>query len=300
MRIATKLLASLLALIALGTAPAGAAPGDEAAGHYRDGMEVLTRGDFDGAIQALLRAAQADPRNQEYRQELALVHRIRQIRGLMESEKDLQAWARHARSVRAFYYEYEIYGEALALDRQRHQRIGTVATAVSLAESQLELDRNAEAAELLGKIADEKATPRALTLRGIAVARLGKLEEARALARRCPAPEGKDRALIFHMACLRALTDDLPGAADLLTLCFESIPPSQLEAAKAYAKGRRDLAALTASPDYAKVWLTASKIAESSCSGGTSCGSCPSKGSCGSAQGEGGCEEGEHAGGGGE
>ena len=88
--------------------------------------------------------------------------------------------------------------------------------------------------------------------------------------------------MCFEMACLQAQLGREDDAAKLLTRCFESTPPSLLEATKDRARKREDLAGLATSSEHEGVWLTASKVKESSCSSGASCGACPSAKTCGS------------------
>jgi hypothetical protein len=75
-------------------------------------------------------------------------------------------------------------------------------------------------------------------------------------------------------------------ALDLLTRCFEATPPSRLEVLKSHARKTPEFVSLASTPQFAEVLKTESKIAESKCSGGSSCAGCPMRGQCASSQGQ--------------
>jgi tetratricopeptide (TPR) repeat protein len=189
-------------------------------------------------------------------------------------------WVEMTKSLRAFYYDYKVFGEALALDERVHYKLNSADSAAALGETQLELKMNEEAAAFLGALDEERTSPRSQVLLGVALARLDRMNEAEKIASECKPPKEPDAAYFLDMACLCALLGETDDAAKNLRLCFEHTPPSLLDAAKDRARAREDLNGLANSAEYEKVWLTASKIKESDCSGGTSCGACPSAATC--------------------
>jgi thioredoxin-like negative regulator of GroEL len=256
----------------------------EAEKHHADAVALLAQGDFPGAARALAAAAQADPEEPSYRQQAALVRSVVRLRTSLDRETNPERWRAAARALRAFYYEYKVFGEALALDEKVHRKINTAETAAALGETRLELGMNKPAAELLAGLDEQRTSERSRVLLGIALARLGRAEEARAIADTCAVPQEPTPMLCFDMARLQSLLGRDEAAAKLLTLAFEATPPSLLEATKERTRNRADLVALAASSEYEHVWLTASKVKESSCSTGTSCGACPSARTCGAGQ----------------
>ncbi|MDY7109238.1 MAG: hypothetical protein SYC29_11445 [Planctomycetota bacterium] len=254
---------------------------EQAAASFDEGRALLAQADFEGAAAAFATAAKADPQNQAYRNQYALIRRVMILRDAMEREQDNARWDAMARAIRSFYYDNAVYGEALSLDRQRHVRIGGLESATLLAETQLELDMNDETVSLLDRFEREEQTPRSRTLLGIALARLERLDEAAPIARACALPDGVDPALCFDLARLHCLLGEQEAASRALTRCFRTTLPSRLEAAKQRAEAHPDLRALASSAGFAAVLSTSSQISESSCSGGAGCGSCPSRSTCG-------------------
>jgi tetratricopeptide (TPR) repeat protein len=268
-------------IVAASCLPVLAGLAEDAARAFADGKALLAKGEYDAALKAYADAAKADPKNEEYRQQHALLRRVIKMRQEVQDEKDAAKLESTAMALRAFYYESNLYRQALDLDKLVHSKRSTPDSLARLAETQLQLDMNADAAALLGTVDDPKATPQTRLLLGIALARLGKLDDAKTLARKCPKPDELGPGLLFDLARLQALIGDRNKATALLIRCFESTPPSRLEAFKASAKECKDLGALVASAaEFDQIMRTQSKVKESACSTGADCSKCPSKASC--------------------
>jgi len=86
--------------------------------------------------------------------------------------------------------------------------------------------------------------------------------------------------ILYQSARLHALTGDEAGTAAFIIRTLESIPPSRIEIARQQVRTCKDFAKLLDQPAVAKALETQSKVSESKCSSGTSCGNCPSRQSC--------------------
>ena len=271
----------ILGVVSAAAMPALAGSAEEAAEKFAAGKALLAKADFDGALKAFKKAAKKDAKNQEYAQEYALLRQVIGLRKTCAKERDAEKWLTTAGALRTFYYDHNLYSEALPLDQERHRRQRSAESAVLLAETQLALAMHSEAVEMLAGLAKAEASPRAAVLRGIALARLGRIDEARELA-------GESRQVtddagpryFYDLARLQALTGNSMSALEALTRAFELTPPSLIDGFRAEAKECKDFAALQASSDFAKVLETSSKVKESKCSSGTSCGKCPMRSKC--------------------
>lgn len=271
-------------LLSAGTALAGRA--ERAAQFFAEGEAKLASGSFQEALAAYTLAARTDSGNLMYRQQYALVRRVIKLRKALDHEANLEKWEASAQALRSFYYDHELYTEAILLDRRTYARFNNAHSAVLLAESLLEQNANAEAVALLEGLEGGSASMHARVLLGIALAREGQASEAKRLADDCQVPAGAGPGMIYDFARLHAQSGGRSAALGLLACSFESTPPSQLHAAKQHAKRCPDFASLATTADFAKVLETASKIKVSGCSGGTGCGKCPSRTSCGSSKGQ--------------
>jgi hypothetical protein len=279
----TAFAAVLLGLLIQTSVPvAWAGRPEEAAQALARGNTMLAQSAWQQAQDAFGEAVRLDPANAAYRGELDVLHRVMKLRGELAGTTDATQWGRTAAALRAYYYSKGIFGEALALDREAHQKAGTPASAALLAETLLELNHNTEAASLLAQQPVAKLTPSARMLHGIALARTGDVAKAKQIVSDVPLPFAATPNLLLIRARLLAGTGDHTGSVALLKQAFEATTPSLLAQTRDRVKACADFAALGANSGFTQVMATASKMSESSCSKGPSCGACPSRTSCGS------------------
>jgi len=248
---------------------------------FSRGKDLLAQGNAEGALSAFAAAARADLDNDAYRQQYALVRRIVDLRKVLGSEQDLERWEYTARALHAFYLDQGLHSQAVEVARKMHERVGSAASGLLLAETELALNNNAEAEKMLSALDREgKSTPSTQALWCVALARLGKAAQAKEIAQRVALPEDAGPQVTYSVARLRAATGNGEAALAALEKCFESLPASRLENFKQHAKLCPDFTALASTVQFAKVLKTESKVAESKCSGGSGCAGCPMRGKC--------------------
>ncbi len=255
---------------------------EQAADYKAQAEALLAKADFDGALEVYGKAAKADTTNTECREAYAVLRRVIKMREAVEKETNPERLAAMTSALRSFYYEREIYSEALALDQKTFEREKSADSAADLAHTHLQMGQTAEAETTIARIAADQMTPDLLLLKAIAVARQGRTDEAKAVLADFKVPENPSPALFYNLACAHAQAGDAEAALKWLVQAFENIPPSRLETFKAQASTDKDLAPLKDNPGFAVALKTESKVKESGCSGGTSCGNCPSRAKCGS------------------
>ncbi|NUQ62008.1 MAG: hypothetical protein HUU20_05945 [Pirellulales bacterium] len=273
-----------IGLVLVASAVATSALGASAGEQYASGQALLAKGDFDGALAALAAAARTDSKNEAYLQEYTMVRRIVQLRQAIDSEADPQRWEYLARALHSFYVSRGLLEEAVVLDRKIHARLNNASSAVLLAETELALNHNTEAAEVLQRLDGSQSTPATQTLLGIALARLGKTGEARRAAKSVSLSEDAGPRMTYAVARLYAATGDSDAALQTLGRLLESVPPTVQAGYRQHAQRCPDFQGLAPAP-FAQVLQTKSKIPESECSGGAGCSGCPMRGKCPSSQG---------------
>lgn len=276
----------LAACVVMASVPALAGPTEDGAKAFAGGKALLAKAKFDEALKAFVTAARTDAGNQEYQQTYVMLRQVVRMREKIQKEQDPDQWMSMARALRTFYYDNRIYSESLPLDRKIHEKHLAPDSAVMLAETLLALDKNAEAIEVLGGPSRENATPRASVLLGLAIARQGRIDEARALAEKARVERDADPRVFYELARLHAVTGDSQGSLKALTRSFELTPPGRLDVLKEEAEGCTDFSDLASSDDFARVLKTQSGMEESSCSKGPACGSCPRRATCGCGSGK--------------
>ena len=262
--------------------PSAWADAAEAGKACEEAKALRAKGDFEGALVAFKAAAKADPDNKEYFQECALLSRVLKIREQFKTEQDMDLWGRMGRGLYNYYRQYDINDEALVIATTLYAKMGCGDSAALVADVQLALGKDAEAAELLGGVDEAKCTPRSNLLLGVALARLGKAEEAKAIATKFEMPKECDAELCFDAARLYALVGEQAKAIESLQCTFENTPATWLDDVKAEAKKCPDFKSITGEEAFAKVLTTESKV--------KGCGGCSSSKSC-SSKDKGGCSK---------
>lgn len=276
----------LIVYVVVSAVPALAEPAEDAARAFADGKALLNAVKFDEALQAFGTAAKADASNQEYRQAYALLRQVIRMREEIGKTQDPGQWMSMARALRAFYHDHRIYSESLPLDRRIHEEHLAPDSAAMLAETLLALGKNAEAAEMLGNVDKKETTLRTNVLLGLSLARQGRIDEAKAVARKANVKDDAGPRVFYELACLRALTGDPKASLEALTRSLELTPTGRLDALKVEAKECKDFSAFASTADFTDVLKTQSKVKESKCSKGPGCGKCPKRAKCGGKSGK--------------
>jgi thioredoxin-like negative regulator of GroEL len=208
------------------------------------------------------------------------------LRRHLDSEQDSARWEYFARGLHAFYISEGLLNEALTLDEKMHAKLNTASSAGQLAETQLAMGRDAEASAVLSALPPEKASPATQALLAVALARQGRVGEAQEVSEGIARSGNGDPGTLYSRARMHAILGNQGEALRLLARTFEAVPPSRLDDLKTHAKQTPEFAALTATDGFAAVLQTKSKVAESKCSGGSSCAGCPMRGKCPNSQGK--------------
>jgi len=275
----------LLTMILLGSfvLPATALAANPAESYER-GKSRLSDGDLRGALKEYADAARAAPENDSYLREFLLVRNAVLLKQNLTQASDQKQWLLMAQGLRAFYAANGLLEQALQLDRQIHTRKGSIFSAMQLAETQLALDMNSDAENVLTALGTERSTTASQALLAIALMRQGKLGKARDVAEATASPGDKGAGTLYDLARMHAALGNTNESVTLLARSFEGTPPSRLDLFKKHARKCPEFAVMADSAGFQKALETESKVPESKCSGGSSCASCPMSGQCSSAR----------------
>ncbi|MBN1342864.1 MAG: hypothetical protein JXQ73_09310 [Phycisphaerae bacterium] len=265
---------------------------DAAAKSAARAADLIKQGDLDGALDAYAAAARADGDNEQYRQQYMLLRRVMKMRTAILKETNEQKWWQMAVSLRSYYYQHELYNEVLTLAKQMHAKKSSPGSATVLGDAYLAVSQNVEAEKALSAVDAKELSPQGKVLLGIALARQKKLDEAKGILKGIEIPKEKvSPRFLLDVARLKILCGDADGAGATLTTAFENTAPSALPGFKTCAKKTPEVGPLAGSATFAKAFAAESKVPESSCSGGSSCGTCPNRGSCAGSSGGQSCAE---------
>jgi thioredoxin-like negative regulator of GroEL len=271
-------IALIVALVLCTVAVAWA--GGEADSAFLQGQKSLADGDLRAAVKSYGAAVKLDRDNQQYLQQYMLVRRAVALQDAVAKESDPQKWEQSALALRSFFSAQGLHAQALPLDRAMLDRSETADNALQLAETLLALERSEEAAEVLTGLDPQRATTASRAMLSVALARQGKLEQAKEIAKRVTPGAEEEPGTLYLTARMHAAVGNADQAQSLLTRCYQSVPPSRLDSLKALTRQCRDFAGLVSLASFATVLNTESKVPESKCSGGSSCSTCPMRGNC--------------------
>lgn len=275
---------SPLGFVALALLIATPAWAESAADANARGKALLTKADFQGAMQAFADAARADAGNQDYRGNFAMTRQVIALRDRLDKEQDAARWEYTAQALLDFYTIERIYPAALELSEKMHAKLNTASTARVLGETQMAMGKYAEAEKMLSALDAKKATLATESLRGLAMVRNGKTDEAAKIAKSLVVPEDAGARALYCDARLQAAVGNNAQAVELLRRCMENVPPSLQDGYREHARDCEEFASLSGSEAFAKALSVESKIAESKCSGGGQCAGCPNRAKCAKAQ----------------
>jgi len=287
-----KMRTVLLGLAVVGivaAAPLAWAGSAEATKAFEEGKALLAKGQFDKALDAYKTAVKADPESKELTTAYTILRRVISIREQFAKEQEPEAWQQMARALLSYYQRNHIAGESLTLAGQMHEKLKNAESAAILADTQLSADKNEEALKLLTGMTKEQQSPGTTVLQGVALARLGKKDEAKAIAAKIELTKDSDADMNFNAARLYALVGENDKALKALTAALEGTPPTWLADVKNEAKTGKDFVGIAKGDEFTKVLATESKV--KSCGESSACGKCPSKGKCSGESKEAGCKD---------
>jgi thioredoxin-like negative regulator of GroEL len=251
-------------------------PGDVG---YARGMELLEKGDFEAALPSFAEAAKADEAPVEYKRTYLQVRTLIKVRQDIVDEQDPEKWWTLATRLRNYYYRFRLYDDLLAIARQMHDERPSSGTASLVADALLTLGRNDEAESILTAMDADSLTGHAKVLLGVAHARQGKMDGAKAVLAAAKAPDPATPRFLFDLARLQVLCGQTDEGLSTLTMAFESTAAGGLPGFRTFVAAAPDFGSVPAAR-FEQVLATESKIVASSCSGGDTCGSCPRRAEC--------------------
>ncbi len=243
-------LAALIAVLLTGT---GLANADRAADHYDRGRAMLAQADLLGAFSAFSMAVALEPANPVFREEMHQLRRVLELRYELDSIKDHAAWRSASYELYDYYENYEIHNEQLSIAVSIHDRYHSPDSTVLLANAHLALGHETEALFVLERLPASRRTVHVEVLHGVTLARMGRLDQARKVARRVHVPDRPDWRLHFDCARLYTLVGDYDRSYSLLEVSLGATDDRWLKQRKSYIGKCRDFQKLPRNQKFGRV-----------------------------------------------
>jgi hypothetical protein len=227
-------------------------------------------------------AAKANPQEVYYRQQYGILQRVAKMQSLLKTETNPEKWQSYARAIRGFFYSKGYYSVALPIDTEAAGKFNTGEYAANVLETLLLTGKKDEAAKFAADKKPADQTVRYQTLALVSEAYAGKTKEAVENLQTVKIDPKVDYESYFDYARIYNAANDKEKALSNLKVFLESTPPTEMPSARQMITRSADFASLAGSEDFKKVLATESKVAQSGCTGGSSCGSCKLKDKCSS------------------
>jgi len=248
---------------------------------YQTGMTALKKGELNQALTSLQQAAVKNPHNKEYAQEFMILRQVIAIQSQLDRQPNVTNWNPTAQRLRTYYEQKGIDSLLLNLDQKIYAKHPTVNNAALLGESFVANDKADEAIALLSNLLQK--TPLTQAVLGLAYLKDDDKEAASYIAASL-ADALMTNPLRLRLARIESGLGQKDKAIATLITLFEQTPPSQHIAIRELCKNATEFTSLQSDPAFIAAMQTSSKVTESACSGGSSCGTCPMRAQCPSAQ----------------
>lgn len=192
------------------------------------GSELLEKGQFKAALGAFKAAAEAEPDNELYQVERALLQRIVDTRAAIQKEKSLLRWTAQAKLLHSYYHRKELHRHLVDISTRIHDRQSTPMNAMLLAESHIIAGQTEEALAILNRIEAAEfpvqLRTQLLIVRAGALVATNNREEAHRILKSVEIEKISDPGVIYRFAVMCAEVGLNRKAVQSLTLAFRRTP----------------------------------------------------------------------------
>lgn len=289
----THLLVALVVITTLGTSWAADEIKDMSTDPKAQAVEKQVRQlidknqDYKAAVLAYAKAARANPTEQHYRNQFALARSVAKMEAAMAKEPVAAKWKGYAEAVRTYLYGKGCYQAALAVDQAAWEKFKNAATGVLKIETLLLIGQEAQAKEVAATVtkAEPETVPaRWQTLQPVLLAHTNQVDQALAAVADITIDPKQDPTCLFDLARIYKAANKTDEALGTLRLFLEHTIPTEMATSRNMIALCADFQDLKDQDAFKTVLATESKIAQSDCTGGSSCSSCSLRGKCSSSQ----------------
>lgn len=242
-------------------------------------------GNYQAAITAYAQAARANATVPYYRDQFALLRSVSKMQAALAKEPLAEKWKAYAEAVRVYHYNKGFYQAALAVDDAAYTKFKDPASAVHKIETLLMIGQDAQAQPLVASLsqASGDAVPaRWQTLSQVVLAHTGQADKALASMANLKIDPKVNSAGLFDVARVYKAAAKTDEALSCLRMFLEHTVPTEMATSRNMITLCADFQDLQNQDAFKAVLATQSKVAQSGCTGGSSCSSCALKDKCSS------------------
>ncbi|MBP7050975.1 MAG: tetratricopeptide repeat protein [Phycisphaerae bacterium] len=248
---------------------------------------IETDQNYQAAVTAYAQAARANPAVQYYRDQFALLRSVAKMQAALASESVPEKWKAYADAVRVYHYSKGYYQAALKVDQAAQAKFNDPSVAIRKIETLLLVGQDGQAQPLVQSLS--QAAPAALparwqTLRAVVLSHTGQTDQALAAVANLQINAKTTPASLFDLARIYKASAKVDEALNCLRLFLEHTVPTEMATSRNMITLCADFRDLHDQEAFKTVLTTQSKVAQSGCTGGSSCSSCALKGKCSSSK----------------
>lgn len=229
---------------------------------YQRGRFLLSRGDFDDALEAYRGALHLNFDNEDLAREFQALRKAIEYREKLRTEKDEDNRKLLAHFLLQYYRRNDIHVEHIELALKTYKRSRTRETAVYAIDAMIRAEYFEEALYFV----DTLNWPEELLKLEKATIHLAadSPKQARAIMRTVSVPKFCDSSDLFRLAKLQAASGLHATAVKTLVTCFEQTPENLLARTKKTARETSEFDEIRLSPEFAEALKTKTKISPDS------------------------------------
>jgi|GEM_PF-6830769 hypothetical protein len=238
---------------------------------------ALYSGDYAAAMKLYRADAEKDPKDAAAKLMYARLKKAVRSQEDFKTEKNSAQKIKIGTSLRQFYYDFNDFERATAVDEELYKLDNSQANAMRLAESYLIINKDKEAGELLDTLADDPEQSQLGLMKTLSAVRGGKGEAAEKLLSEKSFKDFKKLKDLQLYAAIAAKSGELKTASEVMTYILANVPSKMHWQIETLVETSPDFATALQDASFKTAMQTESKVKESGCSG--NCASCPGKNS---------------------
>ncbi len=253
---------------------------------------VLADSDFDSALKLYANAARENADNSYYKDQYSILRRVIKMKTALDkaagttdnlNDTVIKRLSTYYQAVRAYYYSKGFYSESLKLDDMAMKLIPGEQQALNYAESVVVVNPDNALETVSGISADSENGAGQIELYNLLLqSRKAKSDNLQAAVDKIKVNPEADPESLVYLACIYKNAGDQAKAYEYVQMALEHTVPSEINGTRILASSMEEFKGEANGKEFVEVLKTESKVAQSGCTGGSSCNSCSLKGKCSS------------------
>ncbi len=234
---------------------------------------------YDKALEIYAEAARRNRSEPYYRQQYSILRRVIRMKNAMDSESDNKKWQDYYSAVHGYYMMQGYFTKALELAQQASEKLDTDVVKLDLMKLLIISGNDIQAEQIAGSNAGSLSNDiRFQSLQSLLLARSG--QSAQAIEAAENLTSSTEPSVMVNIACIYMAVGQKDMALNGIAAAIENTAPTQVPQIRLLIKNMPEFKDMLEDEAFIKAVATESKVFQSGCTGGSSCGSCSLREKC--------------------